>query len=75
MPTLPTRPLRRPALPLQDAAFAAAGLTRDAIAKADPAVLRSVLLYHSVSGYRPIPKARGAPPSRAGEWECHRTAV
>ncbi|KIY95889.1 hypothetical protein MNEG_12073 [Monoraphidium neglectum] len=39
-----------------DAAFKAAGLTKDAIAKADPATLKSILLYHSVPGYRPIPK-------------------
>jgi hypothetical protein len=42
--------------PPQDAAFKAAGLTKDAIAKADPATLKSILLYHSVPGYRPIPK-------------------
>lgn len=43
-------------LPFQDDAFKAAGYTKDAIAKADPAKLKTLIDYHSIPGYHPIPK-------------------
>lgn len=46
-----------------DAAFAAAGFSKDTIASASPATLKTILEYHTIPGYKVIPKdfKSGAP--------------